>query len=342
MKKEEFKIGIEEIKKIGMTKEEKNRIFENILDSEIPQKKTIPSPWFNSLTFVIQRNKIASYGLAVFLIISITGGSLAQASEKSLPGSTLYPIKTKIVEPVQSTLKLDPQNRAKYEGGLVIKRLTEAEVLVLQNKLNEKKESQLNDLLDTHTLNLNKSLKEIPQTKSLEKDSMILDFHAEINAHARVLEVVGTRTDLSKQIESISNTARINADKIENSLKDKEEDKSINSDEISEKYKKKKDTIKSLIDSTADDLDKEDEDSSTIKQIIIKDTYEKLDQAKKFLEKAEEQDEDGDLEDAYYSLLDSESNAKEANFFLKTEDKFKEIENKEAKKSQEHRKNSED
>ncbi|MFA4975812.1 MAG: DUF5667 domain-containing protein [Candidatus Paceibacterota bacterium] len=332
MKNEEIQIGINKIQNIKMTTEEKKLVLENILTSPIAIKKSIPSPYsFQSFVSILQRNHFAYYSMATFLIIVLSSGGIALASQESLPGNILYPIKVSIIEPINSALKFSTEAKAKYESSLATERLIEAETLASRGKLDTSKEKQINDLLAIHTTALDEAINKLhKEDQSSEKAYEIAtNFKAEMSAHAQILDIineqnntnvgVSTSINLEKQQTEdtqISATARINANKIK--VFSKENNKNVVK-ETQNEYVKKKQSVETMISSTASTLNQSTATSSstsTIKQKIIDNTRETLETSNQFLNNANEQNEKGNEEDAYSSLLDSESRAKEANIFL--------------------------
>ncbi len=326
MKDEKLQKGIEEIRKIGMTNDEKNRILKHILHSPIIDKP-VKSPW-TAFSFVSSfRKNHLFYYTAISLFIILSGGGVVVASKGSLPGNILYNLKVSVVEPITGTFIFSPEAKIKYESGLAVKRLVEAETLATENKLDPAKEKQLNDLLISHTTALDKALASVDQTQATEDEQVsevVSNFHAEMNAHAKILDLITTsqssdniQTQQNERNIQISNTARINGDNIKNSFK-REDPKNENTAEV---YDKKKEIVKEIIKSTATKLDENAAaapvESSPIKQSIINDTQTTLKQAEQLLNEADKKDKEGDPQSAYSSLLQSENSAKEAKIFLK-------------------------
>jgi hypothetical protein len=328
--------GINKIKEIKMTADEKKRVFDYVMSSKNSSfKKPIQSPWFTySFMARIQKSRLVYY-VVIPLIIILSGGGVAFASENSLPDSILYPIKTGVVEPIRGVLKFSPRNKAKYESSLATTRLVEAETLAGKGKLDKPTEERLNKLLEKHTMSLNKALDKAdrmaPTLDSTEQnDEIVTNFHANMNAHAKVLDILdGNQNDPQDEKPNdvkISKTARDNAEKVRSISKNKEE-KNKNKvenkkQEKSDKYKKRKEAVQSLLDDTKTELNKVKNKSDSNGHKIIENTNETLNEAQKFLDEASLHEEEGNSEDAYSTLLDSESSVKEAGIFLETGMKF--------------------
>ncbi len=306
---ENFIKGAEEIRKISMTPNEKANILENILKTStcvpLPQKSPYASKFFISM---FQHKFI--YAGSMLCLVFVLGGGAVFASNESLPGSTLYPFKVKIVEPIYGSLMFSDEQKIKYENTLIKKRFTEAGVLAVNNNLDEGKAEQINTLLYNHTQAFIKVADSSNKNGKIDDDSyddLVVSFQAELNARAKVLDLLSGKTELSQSNEhaKISEKARDNAKKIREDLKNKEKKDRINS-------KKTKASVQLLIDKTLTDLDSADANSSPEKQKIIIDSKEALENARKFLKEVDTEDEKGNLEDAHERLLDSESAAKEA------------------------------
>lgn len=81
---------------------------------------------------------------AILLIVLLgLGGGTSYAAEGSLPGDVLYPVKVSINEPVRAGLAFSTEAKAKVETDLAVRRLEEAESLVVGGKLDAKTEADL-------------------------------------------------------------------------------------------------------------------------------------------------------------------------------------------------------
>lgn len=309
MNNKKIQSGIEDIKKIKMTNEEKSKVFNNIIN-----QNPVPSIWSNYF-FFIKESRFARFAVVAFFII-FTSGGIVSASEESLPSSFLYPLKVQVVEPIKSAMKKTPEEKAQYQSDLATERLIEAETLASKGKLSKPNEKKIASLLNDHTKAFNQALTEMNQVESADYvQEAVTNFHAEMGAHAEVLDVI-TNGSEDKENE-VSKVARQNGEKIKSNLKESHDSKS-------DKYRKKKEDIKLIIDSTSTELNDVIEDKEVEEKIIHK-TNKTLEKAKEYLNKAEQienEEENSNSNDAYSALLESESSAKEAGIFLKTGIKF--------------------
>ncbi|MBI5139319.1 hypothetical protein HZA26_01780 [Candidatus Nomurabacteria bacterium] len=336
-------IGKKGLSHIRMTPLEKKNMLKNILGGEVSSKKPTPSPYvFYSFMQRWDKNHVASYALISCLVVFLSSG-VVLASKETLPGNILYPFKTKVVEPVYGAFLFSPESEIEYESSLAVKRFEEAEALADEDKLDDSKEERINALLEKHIADFNKSIAKLErkQTENKKKDDnnddyydndeLVTNFQARMNAHAQVLDIIKGNKDEPEEAKKepvekeqvkkaeIRKTARNNAERLRETLQKKERGEEKNE----EKYNKRKNNIQTLLDSTKKDLDENKSENSERKKTVIKDANERLEKAKQALKEAEEEDKKGDSRNAYKKLLDSESSAKEAEFFLKAGLKLK-------------------
>lgn len=325
MKEKELQNGLEDIRKIRMTSEEKKHILQNVLSSHSVSKQPVLSPWtFFSFTSSFQKNFVY-YGVLPILFVFVISGGAVFASQSSLPGDIFYPIKVNLVEPIRVALISSPKEKVVFQASLATERLIEAETLAVNGKLDKSKEEQLNKILEKNTAVFNTAVSNLRNVDSSENvDNIVTSFQANMNAHAQVLDLINSDKNARKQNEDIkiTKTARDNAGKIRDSFKN-----SNGNDQA--RYMKKKEQIQSLINTTTTQvLNQPVDNSSSVGQTIISDTSKTLDQAQQSLNDADNKNKNGDSKDAYSSLLDSETSAKQADIFFKSGLKFKGEDNK--------------
>ncbi|HNW71737.1 MAG TPA: hypothetical protein PKZ36_03090 [Candidatus Paceibacterota bacterium] len=242
MEEKDLYKGIEEIKSISMTEEEKDKIFEFVLSSKAEQKPIV-SPW-GSYFFVsiVKKNSFAFYAMAVLLVFILGGGGTVYASLNSLPGNSLYPLKVKIIEPLRTTLTFSLEKKAQYESNLAVKRLVEAEILASNNELDSVKEKQINNLLEKHTTALNEAINKVVKDESKEKIHEIATiFQNEMNIHAQILDIV--KENNKKEEKKIEKTEEIQIKKEEKIQPEKKEIPIEKQDQKTEKIEQEAEKI---------------------------------------------------------------------------------------------------
>ena len=145
MNNEDFKKGIEELKRIHITDAEKARMLKNIFATPIrsPYMKRVPV-----FTFVY----------SFILIISLSG--LTYASGDSIPGDALYSIKIRVVEPILDVVNSAPEKKIVWEEKKVIKRINEAEKLEKKDELDDKRAVELERRVEKSSRAFIKAVKE--------------------------------------------------------------------------------------------------------------------------------------------------------------------------------------
>lgn len=209
-----FKIkkGIDQIKEFSLTNKEKSKMLHNLsmhVDSHMP----VPSPFSIFPAFDTSLGRKLTFTLASILVALLIGGSAAYASENSLPGDLLYPVKTKIVEPIKLALASSPEAKAKVETELADKRLQEAETSDKLGRLTPELKKDLNDEFNSHISKYYEIKKEIEKdqsTSSLEETGKIqTELDNKINQHADILN------KFDDNFKNTENAEKKETDKIE-------------------------------------------------------------------------------------------------------------------------------
>ncbi len=124
---------IEQLRSVTLSDRERatlrNKLIAHIRTA--PLRQSIPSPW--SRLFYTKR--FQAMMLSIIIIFSY-GSSATFAAEGTLPGDMLYPLKTRVIEPVTRLVTAtSPEAEATFETKLFEKRLEEAETLSSQKEL---------------------------------------------------------------------------------------------------------------------------------------------------------------------------------------------------------------
>lgn len=145
--------------------------------------RSIPSPFMHSVALWLRPS------LALLIVFAVTGG-IASASEASLPGSPLYPVKVRVVEPVRAALAFTPEDKANFEIERAHRRLEEfAQVSSAPGAVEETTDSELATALQTHIEDATESIRDLAtegnETGALETAA---DLHALLEVHTTVLD----------------------------------------------------------------------------------------------------------------------------------------------------------
>lgn len=290
MENDKLKNGIQEIKKLQMTSVEKARVLQNIFNSTPKEKKAVQSPYTKHIFISIFSNRHLVYSLSAFCLVLILSGGTVFASQGSLPGNILYPIKVSVLEPARGALIFSPLAKVEYESSLAERRLIEAETLASTGELDEPKEEEISALLENHTIAFNEAVNNLRQNKDTDNDKndeIVTNFQATMNAHARILNSFRKHTndtEIEQEIDTkVSKKAKANAKSVRDNYKNNQ--KNLEQKKEEEKKQDPQNQPK------PEDQKQEESQSSA--------------------------------EDAREKFLDSKSSAKEASIFLKAGAVFK-------------------
>jgi hypothetical protein len=109
---------------------------------------------------------MAPVALALVLFLG-TGGLVAFASQETLPGETLYPIK-RVSEQIKKVTLRGSKERADYELALIDKRFTETNQLIAQQKLTIETEASLTTAIQEHTNDFKNDIAQLAQSDPAE------------------------------------------------------------------------------------------------------------------------------------------------------------------------------
>ena len=125
-------------------------------------------------------------GFAVFIALVGTSG-IALASENTLPGDMLYPVKIGFVEPLETAMLVDAKSRATWNSILAERRLAEAAMLASNGALTEQNRILLQDQFELHVDRANSAASEV-RTKGDIAGSLSVrsDLEARLVAHADI------------------------------------------------------------------------------------------------------------------------------------------------------------
>lgn len=217
MNEEYFKKGIEKLKNIRMTDVEKARVLKNVLSasSESPYMQHAPT-----FAFVSTRYTHMIYAFCLVLIFSLVGATYV--SGKSLPGDLLYPIKTRIVEPVLDVINSAPEKRIIWEEEKVSRRIAEAEKLEEKNELSDERVTELERHVEKSSRAFVQAVKE-SELGSVKVEDRKNEFRKKFEVREGVEENTNNKTAATNTVDQNTNDFRLQRssrnDSIVNNLK---------------------------------------------------------------------------------------------------------------------------
>lgn len=222
---------------------------------------------FRSISF----RQAISFSVIVMLVLASTGIGVAKASEQSLPGETLYKVKTIISEPVLGLLKRTPEEKITWAMTLSERRMNEADALATSGKLGEKESREIEVLIEKHHDSLERYVDEdddIFETE-LDRHSDKIELRIEIKEGKRLYHIEerknrkeerewkGEVRDIEK--ESEKNDEEVSAEKSEDGILQKEQKKEERKRSIKIESSKGKSELKKWYES----VKQQDSDSKT-------------------------------------------------------------------------------
>ena len=219
MEQDKFKKGIEEIKSIKLSIDEKSKLFNRL--NHYSSNTAIVSPkmyWYNN---VFQKN----YMQMAFALIFIFGGSALAInnSEKSLPGDLLYSVKVNVNEPLRGVSLLNTSSKVKWEAKKLDRRFEEIEILAVQGKLDKDKSEKVQNKIDEHTEEFGTLviMEEEELGKEEAQDSKEA-LKAKIEAHDRILSRLEaySNTNLKEELSKFRSKKSYNKKEVKEVVED--------------------------------------------------------------------------------------------------------------------------
>lgn len=127
---DDFEIQLKNWRDVRLTEAEKASMLKEVFS------RPVPSPYARYARAFAYIRKPAGLTLIAFFAFS---SSVAYASQRALPGETLYAVKVKMVEPVVTALTFKAEKKLEWEAKKVERRIGEAEALAKEHKLDDEK-----------------------------------------------------------------------------------------------------------------------------------------------------------------------------------------------------------
>jgi len=186
MNENDFNKGIQDLKHIHLTKNEKHMILARVM------KAPVISPYapMRSVWNILNAHKRFAAVLASALALLTTGGALAYAAEGTVPGDLLYPVKIHVTEPIVGALAITPAAKAQWDATKAVRRINEAEILANQNKLTPQYQQEIEQNFNANVSSFDKNIRSVASTTP--KISTIANsFNESLREHANVLGKIG-------------------------------------------------------------------------------------------------------------------------------------------------------
>lgn len=179
-----FKNLRKEIQNIKLNPEEKAGILERVTSTPLHSPYApIRSMWvFRMRTFV--------YVVASLLVLILSGSGVAYASLYALPGEGLYAVKVKVTEPVLDVLAFTPVVRAERKAQKVVRRLNEAEKLILKDDFTLEHKIELEKRFNKDADDFNTAVELIEKDSLDKKEKLKADLEVSLNTYVDTIQKI--------------------------------------------------------------------------------------------------------------------------------------------------------
>jgi hypothetical protein len=215
---DKFKKGIGEIKKIKLSKSEKEMILMRVMRAGRKSKPSSLYPFFGFWQSFSANHHIFAYAVTPLVVIALIVGTSSYGAEASLPGDTLYPLKLNLNEEVRGLVSMTPEGKISWEAQRAVRRIEEAVSLASDGKLDEESFKEIEKNFDKHFDKVENSSGKADGATSTEK---VIEIKKELD---KKLEEQAKKLGEISEKEDDGNKERARAleKKIREKIKDKE------------------------------------------------------------------------------------------------------------------------
>jgi hypothetical protein len=178
-----------EAEKVRLTRAERSRI-----QTVLRERMGIPNPHLASPFFIrspFYRNVAIVIG--VFCIIVGASGTAVSASEGSLPGDLLYPIKVGITEPIRGVLAFSSEAKAVWNANIAVTRLAEGEALATRGELTATTSAELAADFKEHAQAFTVLANDIGSSSPVAKNDLSAEFSRSVASKSAALLSAGKK-----------------------------------------------------------------------------------------------------------------------------------------------------
>ena len=241
---------------------------------------------------------------------------MAFASESSLPGDFLYPVKVEVVEPLMGMVSLTQESKSMWEIELTHRRYLEAWALVTEGELKNSQVDSLLSHIEEHVEHAFRAIEKIEEGDGIEEAlKMQSDLEATLQGHAQALDVLGQQGKQSTRLTKLSVRTRYlerRSERIRESMEeDLFQDTTVQLQEIAEGEG-------SILDARVQALHEELENLDG--QELLPETEECIVEIQEALDDVQDALENGDYQEAYVRNQEGERMVTEVEVLLDLQD----------------------
>ena len=236
MNNENWKKGIEDLKNIKLSKEEGEILYNKVISR---------SPYIPKMSpygFLIKHYTFVVSTFVIFVLL----GNIVVLAENSLPGNRLYSMKINVTEPIRDLVKVNPEEKIAWQAEKATRRLEEAESLAVQNKLDDKKRDEIENLFEKSVSNFDDRINKLATSSENKKVREIeSELNRRVSAHSKVLE----------KVEENKEQEKIKKEEVKKEIKNKDKEREkIDIEKDIEKEEEKK--IERIVENRLKELEK--------------------------------------------------------------------------------------
>lgn len=162
-----------------------------------PSRMPSPVSWLYSPRFIIAA-----------LLLSIGGSSagISSSAQSALPGDLLYPIKTRVVEPVQGALAISATQKTAWAVAITGERVQEAVTLAAAGRLSSSTQQELQAGFQAHAQEATAGIAELAAADPAGGAETAVRFQAQLAEYSNMLSQVGSSkgTDVAPMLAALS------------------------------------------------------------------------------------------------------------------------------------------
>lgn len=181
------------LKSVALSEAEKSSMRDNLINFMQSDVRIADQPRLkkqSQLLTVLLNFRFMPIALGVMILL---GSGVSFAAEGALPGEMLYPVKS-FNEKARVTLALSGEAKAEYESKFAVRRLEEAEKLIVKGELNDERRALIEARFEAHAEKVNERIERMRIDKKDEAAIGIsADFESSLEAHSRVLDYLVDR-----------------------------------------------------------------------------------------------------------------------------------------------------
>ncbi len=228
MEDKNFEQFIKEVRKSGLSDEERNSIRESVFNfiknnpvsgQTQPRLKYSSGKNFWDWSSIYLRNFNLASIMALLLILTVAVSSgVGLAAEKALPGDFLYPVKLNVNENIRGLTNITDQQKADWEIQKADRRLEEAENLASKGSLDSKNQAVIEANFEAQSRKVKDRINSFEDKSDFKAAASVsASFETSLQVHEKILQKISEeKKDSKKDIEPIDAKIRSEVTSIRN------------------------------------------------------------------------------------------------------------------------------